>query len=127
MLFRKDRRPPDPRPPQEPLRCSFCNKSQRDVAKLIAGPGVYICIECVDICNDIVADDKVLESGDKTGPALVPHDTGVAEVGIPVRCSLCKMLWPMESSVAFPDRGWLCESCLDSVRLHLASGERLLP
>ena len=38
------------------LRCSFCNKSQRDVKKLIAGPTVYICDECVDICLDIIAE-----------------------------------------------------------------------
>jgi ATP-dependent Clp protease ATP-binding subunit ClpX len=44
------------------LRCSFCNKGQRDVKKLIAGPTVYICDECVDICLDIIAEDKVLEN-----------------------------------------------------------------
>ncbi|KAA0255161.1 ATP-dependent Clp protease ATP-binding subunit ClpX [Acidobacteria bacterium ACD] len=43
------------------LRCSFCNKSQRDVKKLIAGPTVYICDECVDICLDIIAEDRVLD------------------------------------------------------------------
>ena len=41
----------------ETLRCSFCNKDQNDVRKLIAGPTVYICDECVDVCNDIIADD----------------------------------------------------------------------
>ena len=40
------------------LKCSFCNKSQRDVRKLIAGPTVYICDECVDICLDIIAEEK---------------------------------------------------------------------
>ncbi|MBL8111293.1 MAG: ATP-dependent Clp protease ATP-binding subunit ClpX [Acidobacteria bacterium] len=45
------------------LRCSFCNKSQRDVKKLIAGPTVYICDECVDICLDIIAEDRVLDQG----------------------------------------------------------------
>src|SRR5215470_17737065 len=40
------------------LRCSFCNKNQRDVKKLIAGPTVYICDECVDICLDIIAEEK---------------------------------------------------------------------
>jgi len=40
------------------LRCSFCNKSQRDVRKLIAGPTVYICDECVDICVDIIAEER---------------------------------------------------------------------
>ncbi|MDR0311904.1 MAG: ATP-dependent Clp protease ATP-binding subunit ClpX [Acidobacteriota bacterium] len=42
---------------EEILRCSFCSKSQSDVKKLIAGPSVYICDECVDICNDIISDD----------------------------------------------------------------------
>ena len=40
------------------LRCSFCNKNQKDVKKLIAGPTVYICDECVDICLDIIAEDE---------------------------------------------------------------------
>jgi ATP-dependent Clp protease ATP-binding subunit ClpX len=40
------------------LRCSFCNKNQRDVKKLIAGPTVYICDECVDICLDIISEEK---------------------------------------------------------------------
>ncbi len=40
------------------LRCSFCNKNQRDVKKLIAGPTVYICDECVDICLDIINEEK---------------------------------------------------------------------
>ncbi len=39
------------------LRCSFCNKPQREVKKLIAGPNVYICNECVDTCNEILAED----------------------------------------------------------------------
>ncbi len=48
------------------LRCSFCSKSQNDVKKLIAGPTVYICDECVDVCNEIIADDIVTSPiGDK--------------------------------------------------------------
>ncbi len=39
------------------LRCSFCGKSQNDVRKLIAGPTVYICDECIELCNDIIADE----------------------------------------------------------------------
>jgi ATP-dependent Clp protease ATP-binding subunit ClpX len=41
----------------EQLKCSFCGKSQRHVRKLIAGPGVYICDECIELCNDIVEDE----------------------------------------------------------------------
>jgi ATP-dependent Clp protease ATP-binding subunit ClpX len=48
------------------LRCSFCSKSQNEVKKLIAGPTVYICDECVDVCNEIIADDAVVApAGDK--------------------------------------------------------------
>jgi ATP-dependent Clp protease ATP-binding subunit ClpX len=39
------------------LKCSFCGKSQNDVRKLIAGPTVYICDECIELCNDIIADE----------------------------------------------------------------------
>ncbi len=45
----------------EVLRCSFCNKDQNDVRKLIAGPTVFICDECVEVCNDIIADDNRAE------------------------------------------------------------------
>jgi ATP-dependent Clp protease ATP-binding subunit ClpX len=44
------------------LRCSFCNKSQNDVKKLIAGPTVFICDECVDVCNEIISDDITVEA-----------------------------------------------------------------
>ncbi|MEO7659033.1 MAG: ATP-dependent Clp protease ATP-binding subunit ClpX [Pyrinomonadaceae bacterium] len=44
--------------PEELLTCSFCGKSQNDVRKLIAGPGVYVCNECIDICNEIINDDE---------------------------------------------------------------------
>ncbi len=48
------------------LRCSFCNKSQREVKKLIAGPTVFICDECVDICLDIIAEDRLHEQQQDT-------------------------------------------------------------
>lgn len=43
------------------LRCSFCSKSQGEVRKLIAGPNVYICDECIEICTDIIAEERDLE------------------------------------------------------------------
>ena len=39
------------------LYCSFCGKSQHEVKKLIAGPSVFICDECVDLCNDIIKEE----------------------------------------------------------------------
>ena len=47
------------------LKCSFCSKSQDQVRKLIAGPGVYICDECIDLCNEIL-DEELLETQAKT-------------------------------------------------------------
>ena len=43
------------------LKCSFCNKSQKEVKKLIAGPNVYICDECVEICNEIITEERLQE------------------------------------------------------------------
>ncbi|MDQ1677683.1 MAG: ATP-dependent Clp protease ATP-binding subunit ClpX [Actinomycetota bacterium] len=45
------------------LKCSFCGKSQKQVKKLIAGPGVYICDECIDLCNEII-EEELSESAD---------------------------------------------------------------
>jgi len=50
----------------ELLKCSFCGKSQKQVKKLIAGPGVYICDECIDLCNEIIEE----ELADATEPTL---------------------------------------------------------
>ena len=47
----------------ELLKCSFCGKSQKQVKKLIAGPGVYICDECIDLCNEII-EEELSETGE---------------------------------------------------------------
>ncbi len=52
------------------LSCSFCGKSQREVKKLIAGPTVYICDECIELCNDIIAEEQ-------TKQELLKNKTGV--------------------------------------------------
>ncbi|MFM8440645.1 MAG: ATP-dependent Clp protease ATP-binding subunit ClpX [Acidobacteriota bacterium] len=56
--------------PEEILRCSFCGKSQAEVKKLIAGPSVYICNECIDICNEIINDDERAEAATAPRTAL---------------------------------------------------------
>jgi ATP-dependent Clp protease ATP-binding subunit ClpX len=56
MRFR--RRPASARTSTAVLTCSFCGKHQRQVNKLIAGPGVYICNECVDLCVEIIAKER---------------------------------------------------------------------
>ncbi len=52
------------------LKCSFCGKSQKQVKKLIAGPGVYICDECIDLCNEIIEEE--LNEGSEVGLTELP-------------------------------------------------------
>ncbi|MGE4546943.1 MAG: ATP-dependent Clp protease ATP-binding subunit ClpX [Desulfurella sp.] len=59
---------------KEPLRCSFCGRSQDEVKKLIAGPGVYICDECIALCNNILAEDIRKESEDTQKYDLTPEE-----------------------------------------------------
>jgi hypothetical protein len=60
---------------QPVLSCSFCGKSQHDVSKLVAGPAVFICDECVDICSDII-DEKLLRlsEGDEETARIMSTD-----------------------------------------------------
>jgi ATP-dependent Clp protease ATP-binding subunit ClpX len=51
------------------LKCSFCGKSQEQVRKLIAGPGVYICDECVELCNEILDEDLMESRHPKPSPS----------------------------------------------------------
>ncbi len=58
--------------PEKLLYCSFCGKSQHEVKKLIAGPSVFICDECIDLCNDIVRDEVAGEQGAKESRSDLP-------------------------------------------------------
>ena len=53
------------------LYCSFCGKSQNEVRKLIAGPSVFICDECVDLCNDIIR-EEIQEKDSDSGARKLP-------------------------------------------------------
>ncbi len=56
------------------LYCSFCGKSQHEVRKLIAGPSVFICDECVELCNDIIREEMQTGSGEKASHLPKPHE-----------------------------------------------------
>ena len=56
------------------LFCSFCNKSQREVGKLIAGPSVYICDECVDLCNEIIREELQERTESSTSKLPKPQE-----------------------------------------------------
>jgi hypothetical protein len=102
----------------ERLRCSFCDKTQEHVRKLIAGPTVFICDECVAVCVDIIRND------------LLPFDpreterwrSRAAELGGKVACSLCGAATLADEMLAVEGRGRLCGACADAVDDALASG-----
>ena len=61
--------------PEKMLYCSFCGKSQHEVKKLIAGPSVFICDECIDLCNDIIRDDTgAAETAKPTSDLPIPGE-----------------------------------------------------
>jgi ATP-dependent Clp protease ATP-binding subunit ClpX len=61
--------------PEKLLYCSFCGKSQHEVKKLIAGPSVFICDECIDLCNDIIRDDTGgVETAKPTNDLPIPGE-----------------------------------------------------
>jgi len=62
------------------LYCSFCGKSQHEVRKLIAGPSVFICDECVDLCNDIIREEVQDASGLKSRSDALPTPKEICEI-----------------------------------------------
>jgi ribosomal protein L37AE/L43A len=94
LLFRKRRE----------HRCSFCNTPQSAVRQLIAGAYAFICDECVEVCEGIVAQDA-------TTPGERPHATD--EVWI---CLVCKRGSTKPDCVVVPNRGAVCLQCADRVR-----------
>ena len=71
-----------PKHDDDKLKCSFCGKTQDQVKKLIAGPEVYICDECVELCNEIL-DEEFFEAKDKDGSASDNENSEKAEKAIP--------------------------------------------
>ena len=68
---------------EKPLYCSFCGKSQHEVRKLIAGPSVFICDECIELCNDIIRDEVQAEAA---------SDGSGAKSGLPSPSEICSIL-----------------------------------
>ncbi len=62
------------------LYCSFCGKSQHEVRKLIAGPSVFICDECIDLCNDIIREEASTDTGQKTQKSDLPSPHEICEI-----------------------------------------------
>ena len=62
------------------LYCSFCGKSQHEVRKLIAGPSVFICDECIELCNDIIREETATDKGGKGAKSDLPTPREIREI-----------------------------------------------
>jgi len=87
-----------PSPTEPPVVCSFCGKTQDEVRKLIAGPSVYICDECIDLCNDIIAEEIAQEQTD------------------PPECWICKGVDKGRELINVPRGVSLCRDCFHAMR-----------
>ena len=67
-------------PKKNNLLCSFCDKSQHEVKKLIAGPSVFICDECIELCNDIIAGDYYNRSFNNIENLHLPSPREINEI-----------------------------------------------
>src|SRR5207253_10669922 len=94
---------------QQNLECSFCGKTQDEVQKLIAGPTVYICDECIDVCNEIIKDDGQT----KLSPPGLIHPARIGGIV----CPFCQQL--AADFTFIPDRGPLCVQCVAAIKAVL--------
>jgi hypothetical protein len=107
----------------QPIRCSFCSKAANDVRKLIAGPTVFICDECVELCVDIIADDfGKSRLASYSAEEQKRSDHMVAALGRAVACSLCGRPASANEVLAIGDRGVLCGECADAIEDALGGG-----
>lgn len=89
--------------------CSFCGKGQDQVRKIIAGPAVYICDECVDLCNELLEG----ECEHDTPASQAPREPAIFDLDS--RCVLCHLPKASEELLAIPDRGFICTVCVEAV------------
>jgi ClpX C4-type zinc finger len=131
-MFGPPKEKPSKQEPKAAAYCAFCNRSQAAVSRLIAGPTVMICDECVRICVDIIADVHLSDSPESPGAiqeqltrqqALRLNADGsadaVADEMIPlwhVRCALCRQIVATETAFSIQGRGLLCDDCLTAAQ-----------
>jgi hypothetical protein len=107
----------------QPVRCSFCSKAGNEVRKLIAGPTVFICDECVEVCVEIIADDSRKSPVAPDSAEKKRVDRMVAVLGQnAVACSLCGGPASPNEVLAIGDRGVLCGECADAIEDAIGGG-----
>lgn len=98
----------------EKVNCSFCGKSQDEVGKIIAGPAVYICDECIDLCNGVIEEELLVpEDEDSPSPLSTTFTPFVHEVVTHFADSNVAA----DYTLAADGVDWMCEGCGWSLRL----------
>jgi hypothetical protein len=99
------------------IRCSFCEKRQHEVRKMVAGPSVFVCNECVDVLVDIMADGQAPRgAASENAEAMDPNRASLV-----VPCRLCEFECPIEETLAIPERGFLCPNCVREIEASMAT------
>ena len=98
---------------QKQLHCSFCNKSMHAVRRIVAGPGVNICDECVQVCVDILADDRPLEAPPPPQPEPIKWPSNA-------HCNLCRMPMLLEDMMPVEEVGPICRPCITRIQIALS-------
>ena len=111
-------------PAVDDLRCSFCDKGQGDVRRLIAGPTVLICDECVDVCVDIILQDRDVHEVPQASDGN-QRPTGVDALlrERAIDCALCGKAGLPNRVLPIENRGVLCGECADAVEDALSRGK----
>src|SRR5262245_46394909 len=102
--------------------CSFCRKTARDVRKLIAGPSVTICDECVEVCVDILRDSKGTDPQDLEVMRAEPRAPLWPARGTTVYCNLCRLPFPLDEALLVEAKGVLCLPCVSQVQALSTEG-----
>ena len=89
--------------------CSFCGKNQSEVRKLVAGPSVHICDECVELCRNIVAGE--LDVGEES--KLKSANSGTKENGL---CGICMEEREPDELIFLPHAAYMCAECLEDIQ-----------
>src|SRR5262245_297209 len=111
----------------EELRCSFCNKHQRAVRKLIAGPAVYICDECVGICVDIIAEDRIVEDVEARRRLAEGRPASQSAAQPPsddAWCTLCGKVADLSEALVIESSAILCGLCVEAVASAAAKAKK---
>lgn len=119
-MLGKKQRPAAGDTSQPVLRCSFCSKDQDEVRKLIAGPTVFICDECIDVCNRIIADDAASETPAIKNGGVTNVLPDVPDSGPGVHCALCRMPIIQSDGLLIRNRGVVCHGCIGEVQAAVA-------